>query len=74
MSDVVHMPHGDESLLLRRESRHEIMVFDASINRIFMRIKPTDAGFDIEIPDGVTMTEAAEQFIETVRAILKGKS
>jgi hypothetical protein len=38
--------------------------------REVMRIVPTETGFDVKIPDGVTMTEAAKTFIETVKQML----
>lgn len=38
--------------------------------REVMRIVPTETGFDVVIADGITMTEAAEQFIKTVRGLL----
>jgi hypothetical protein len=38
--------------------------------REVMRIAPTETGFDVKIPDGVTMTEAAKTFIETVEQML----
>ena len=36
-----------------------------------VRIIPTDTGFDVRIPEGVTLTEAASRFIEAVRGMLK---
>lgn len=38
--------------------------------REVVRIVPTETGFDVIVADGVTMTEAAEQFIKTVRALI----
>lgn len=35
--------------------------------REYLRIVPTDSGFDVQIPEGVTLTEAASRFIEAVR-------
>lgn len=37
----------------------------------YVRINPTDTGFDVRIPEGVTLTEAASRFIEAVRGMLK---
>ena len=41
--------------------------------REILRIVPTEAGWDIKIPDDVTPTEAAKRFIEIVNELL-GKS
>ena len=39
--------------------------------REWFRIIPTEAGFDIRIPEDITLTEAAERFIEAVRDRLR---
>lgn len=38
-----------------------------------LRIVPTEDGFDIEIPNGITMTEAAKGFIDAVVALLRNQ-
>jgi len=38
--------------------------------REILKIVPTKTGFDVVIPDSVTLTEAAQKFIETVNEML----
>jgi len=40
-------------------------------DRVFIRIIPTETGFDVKIPDGITMTEAALIFVQAVERILE---
>lgn len=37
-------------------------------------IRPTETGFDIEIGEGISLTEAAKAFINECRRLLKDKS
>ena len=53
-------------------SEQESLMTFYSHAREVLRIMPTATGFDVVIPDDVTMTEAAEQFIKTVRAFING--
>jgi hypothetical protein len=47
-------------------------VFSTSAGEWF-RIVSTENGWDIKIPDDVTLTEAAQKFIETINGLM-GKS
>jgi hypothetical protein len=38
--------------------------------REVFRITPTETGFDVVIPEDVTLTEAAQKFIDTVNEML----
>jgi len=38
--------------------------------REIIRFTPTETGFDVIIPEDVTLTEAAQKLIETVRGLL----
>ncbi|NBT57703.1 hypothetical protein EBT16_02850 [bacterium] len=51
--------YNDASLLSFREPGREVM-----------RIVPTEDGFDIEIAEGITITEAAQKFICIVKELL----
>jgi hypothetical protein len=51
-------------------SEQESLITFHSPAREVMRIVPTETGVDVVVADGITMTEAAVQFIKTVRALL----
>jgi hypothetical protein len=40
----------------------------------WLRLVPTEKGFDIQIPDGIELTEAAKQFIKIVMEIMEMNS
>lgn len=40
-------------------------------SREVLRVTPTETGFDVVIPDGITMTEAAQIFVNAVKDIIK---
>ena len=54
--------YNDASIISFREPGREVM-----------RIVHTADGFDIKIADGITMTEAAEKFINVVREMMEKK-
>jgi len=39
--------------------------------REILKIVPTETGFDVVIPDNVTLTEAAQKFIDMVNEMLQ---
>lgn len=64
----------EKSLLQRtkriRKEREQSAIIVSDPGREVLRICHTDTGFDVIIPDGITMTEAAEKFIESIRPML----
>lgn len=44
--------------------------FPTANGRAMVIIHPTESGFDVTIPEGVTMTEAAAEFIRCVKLLI----
>lgn len=51
--------------------RPQSLTFSLGHEKGQFSIKATAEGFDVEVPDGVTMTECAEAFVNGLRGYLK---
>ena len=53
-------------------SEEETMIrfIDTGTPKEWFRIVPTETGWDVVIPEDVTLTEAAQKFIDTVNGML----
>ena len=57
-------PKFDSQFIFHRNHHH----YDKSTE--MLRIVPTEDGFDVVIPEHVTLTEAAQNFIDVVNDLL----
>lgn len=54
--------------------KEETMIRFSDPGREILRLVPTEEGFDIRIPDGIEMTEAAEKFIKMAKSLMLNSS
>jgi hypothetical protein len=69
MSEGIKVSASWDPKYLLEDSPNFAVIGGGPSKEIF-RITPTETGFDVVIPEGITLTEAAQTFIDAVNDLL----
>lgn len=70
MGDKVSSQYIESPCISIANTQAVDLQFSTANGRAMVIIHPNESGFDVTIPEGVTMTEAAQEFIRCVKMLI----